>query len=150
MNPKTTLFYDVDTQRDFILPEGKLYVPGAEHLLPQLERLTAFARQWGIRIAGSVDCHLPSDPELLANGGKYPEHCLAGTEGQKKIAVTMPERPLWIKNRPYTVDELQSLLREEGEVYIEKQRFDVFSGNQNTIQVFDTLLHEKEDLVVYG
>jgi nicotinamidase/pyrazinamidase len=150
MNPKTTLFYDVDTQRDFMLPEGKLYVPGAESILPQLEQLTMFARQRGIRIAGSVDCHVPSDPELLANGGEYPEHCMAGTEGQKKVAVTLPKRPLWIKNHPYTADELQFLLRQEGEVYIEKQRFDVFSGNQNAVQVFDALLHEKEDLVVYG
>jgi nicotinamidase/pyrazinamidase len=150
MNPKTTLFYDVDTQRDFMLPEGKLYVPGAKRLFPQLERLTAFARQQGIRIAGSVDCHTPSDPELLANGGDYPEHCMAETEGQKKIAATLPEHPLWIKNRPYAADGLHALLRQEGAVYIEKQRFDVFSGNQNAAQVFDVLLPEKEDLVVYG
>lgn len=150
MSPKTTLFYDVDTQRDFMLPEGKLYVPGAERLFPCLEQLTTFARQQGIPIAGSVDCHTPSDPELLANGGAYPEHCMAGTEGQKKIAATMPERPLWIKNQPYTEDELRSLLSQEGEVYIEKQRFDVFSGNQNAVQVFDVLLHEKDDIVVYG
>lgn len=150
MNPRTTLFYDVDTQRDFMLPEGKLYVPGAERLFPQLERLTAFARRWGIRIAGSVDCHTPSDPELLANGGEYPEHCMAGTEGQQKVTATRPDHPLWIKNRPYTADELQSLLRKEGEVYIEKQRFDVFSGNQNAALVFDLLLQDKDDLVVYG
>jgi nicotinamidase/pyrazinamidase len=150
MNPKTTLFYDVDTQRDFMLPEGKLYIPGAERLFPQLERLTTFARQQGIRIAGSVDCHTPSDPELLANGGEYPEHCMMGTEGQKKVTATLPDHPLWIINRPYTADELQALLRQEGEVYLEKQRFDVFSGNQNASQVLDMLLHGKEDLVVYG
>jgi nicotinamidase/pyrazinamidase len=150
MNPRATLFYDVDTQRDFMLPGGKLYVPGAESILPLLAQLTTFARQHGIQIAGSVDCHTLLDPELLANGGEYPEHCMAGTEGQQKVTVTMPNRPLWIKNRPYTADELQSLLRQGGEVYIEKQRFDVFAGNQNAIHVFDTLLHEKEDLVVYG
>jgi nicotinamidase/pyrazinamidase len=130
MNPKTTLFYDVDTQRDFMLPEGKLYIPGAERLFPQLERLTTFARQQGIRIAA--------------------EHCMAGTEGQRKVTATLPDHPLWIINRPYTADELQALLRQEGEVYLEKQRFDVFSGNQNASQVLDMLLHGKEDLVVYG
>lgn len=150
MDPTTTLFYDVDTQRDFMLPEGKLYVLGAERLFPQLEKLTTFARQRRIRIAGSVDCHAPSDPELLANGGEYPEHCMMGAEGQKKVTVTMPDHPLWIKNRPYTTDELQSLLRQEGEVYIEKQRFDVFAGNQNASRVFDALLQETEDIVVYG
>jgi hypothetical protein len=47
MNPTRTLFYDVDTQRDFLLPEGKLHVSGAERILPQLERLTTFALQQG-------------------------------------------------------------------------------------------------------
>ncbi len=37
-------FWDVDTQADFLLPGGKLYVPGAETLLPNLERLTNEAR----------------------------------------------------------------------------------------------------------
>ena len=150
MKSETTLFYDVDTQRDFMLPEGKLYVPGAESILPRLARLTTFAQQHGIRIVGSVDCHTPSDPELLANGGEYSEHCMEGTEGQKKVTATTPIHPLWILSRPYTTDELRSLLSQEGEVYIEKQRFDVFSGNQNAVRVFDELLWNTKDVVVYG
>lgn len=150
MNQQTTLFYDVDTQRDFMLPGGKLYVPGAERILPQLEKLTHFARQRGIMIAGSVDRHFPGDPELLANGGEYPEHCMSGTEGQKKVEATMPRNPMWIENRQYTPEELHSMFRHEGEIYIEKQRFDVFAGNQNATAVFDSLLRGKEDVIVYG
>jgi nicotinamidase/pyrazinamidase len=150
MNPKTTLFYDVDTQRDFMLPEGKLYVLGAECIFPHLEALTRFGREKGIPIAGSVDRHFPADPELQANGGEYPEHCMNGTEGQKKVRATMPRRPVWIENRDYPPAELQALLRREGEVYIEKQRFDVFAGNCNAAAVFDILLEGKEDVVVYG
>jgi len=150
MKPETTLFYDVDTQRDFMLPEGKLYVPGSESIFPQLVRLTAFARQHGIRVAGSVDCHTSLDPELLANGGDYPEHCMAGTDGQKKVEATLPEHPLWINSCPYSTGELQSFLSQEGDVYIEKQRFDVVSGNQNAARVFDELLRNMEDVVVYG
>jgi nicotinamidase/pyrazinamidase len=150
MNPKTTLFYDVDTQRDFMLPKGKLYVPGAERILPRLETLTTFARQRGIAIAGSVDRHFPGDPELQANGGEYPEHCMNGTEGQTKVDATAPRQPLWIENRDYAAAELQSLLRREGEVYIEKQRVDVFAGNRNATAVFDVLLQRKTDVVVYG
>jgi nicotinamidase/pyrazinamidase len=150
MNPTRTLFYDVDTQRDFLLPEGKLYVPGAERILPQLEQLTIFAQQHGIRLAGSVDRHFPSDPELRRNGGAYPDHCLDGTPGQNKVGATAPLRPRWIENRDYPEAELRALLQEGGEVYLEKQRFDVFAGNRNATAVFDTVLHGKDDVVVYG
>ncbi len=150
MNPATTLFYDIDTQRDFILPGGKLYVPGGERILLQLEVLTRVARQTGVAIAGSVDRHFPTDRELQPNGGAYPEHCMDGTEGQKKVEATTPQRPIWIENRDYAEAELQALLRRDGEVYIEKQDIDLFAGNRNAAQVLDTLLQGKEDIVVYG
>jgi nicotinamidase/pyrazinamidase len=150
MRPRTTLFYDVDTQRDFMEPGGKLYVPGAERIFPQLATLTQCARQHGIPIVGSVDRHRPTDPELLANGGEYPEHCMSDTPGQAKVAVTTPQHAVWIENRVYSESELLTVLRHPGELYIEKQRFDVFAGNQNATRVLDVLLHGKEDVVVYG
>jgi len=150
MKPATTLFYDVDTQKDFMLPTGKLYVPGAERILPQLQELTALARRLGMRIAGSVDRHGPADLELLANGGEYPEHCMNGTDGQKKVDVTIPQQPRWVENRDYAEAELQSLLAGKREVYLEKQRFNVFEGNRNAVRVFDRLLQGVEDVVVYG
>jgi nicotinamidase/pyrazinamidase len=150
MNPATTLFYDIDTQRDFILPGGKLYVPGGERILPQLEELTKVARQTGVAIAGSVDRHFPTDAELQPNGGAYPEHCMDGTVGQEKVESTTPQRPIWIENRDYPAAELQALLRRDGEVYIEKQDIDLFAGNRNAASVLDTLLQGKEDIVVYG
>jgi nicotinamidase/pyrazinamidase len=150
MRPQTTLFYDVDTQRDFMLPEGKLFVPRAETIFPQLATLTLFARQHAIAIAGSVDRHFPSDSELQANGGEYPEHCMSGTTGQAKIDATAPQQPVWIENRIYSETELRELLQRPGEIYIEKQRFDVFTGNCNAARIFDGLLQGKEDIVVYG
>ncbi len=150
MDPAKTLFYDIDTQRDFILPGGKLYVPGAESILPRLEELSNFAYQKGIAIAGSVDRHFPTDSELQPNGGAYPEHCMDGTEGQKKVAATAPQHPIWIENRDYAEAELQALLRSDGEIYIEKQDIDVFVGNRNAAYVLDTLVQGKEDVVVYG
>ena len=39
------ILWEVDTQRDFMLPGGKLYVPGAEKLLPNIEKLTDAARR---------------------------------------------------------------------------------------------------------
>jgi nicotinamidase/pyrazinamidase len=140
----------VDTQRDFLLPDGKLYVPGAERIVGYLATLTMFARQWGITIAGSVDRHFPTDSELRRNGGAYPDHCMDHTAGQQKVPATAPQQPIWIENRDYAELELQTVLQQPGEVYIEKQQFDVFAGNRNAPRVFDILLHGKEDVVVYG
>ena len=41
------IFWEVDAQVDFMLPGGKLYVPGAEKLLPNLRRLTDAATPAG-------------------------------------------------------------------------------------------------------
>ena len=39
------ILWEVDTQADFMLPGGKLYVPGAEKLIPNIKRLADAARQ---------------------------------------------------------------------------------------------------------
>jgi nicotinamidase/pyrazinamidase len=133
-----------------MLPDGKLYVPHAERLLERLELLTTFARRKKIAIAGSVDRHFPTDPELRGNGGEYPNHCMDGSLGQEKVNATAPQQPTWIENRDYPETELCALLQGGGEIYLEKQRFDVFAGNRNAAYVFDTLLRGKDDVVVYG
>ena len=33
-----TVFFDIDTQIDFLYPAGALYVPGAERILPEIGR----------------------------------------------------------------------------------------------------------------
>jgi nicotinamidase/pyrazinamidase len=45
MVSRNLVFWEVDTQKDFMLPGGKLYVPGAERLLPNIQKLTNAARQ---------------------------------------------------------------------------------------------------------
>ena len=54
---RRTIFWDVDTQVDFMLPSGSLHVPGAEVLLPNLGQLTAAARGLGLTIVHSADDH---------------------------------------------------------------------------------------------
>ncbi len=38
------ILWDVDTQVDFMLPDGKLYVPEAEEAIPAMKRLVEAAR----------------------------------------------------------------------------------------------------------
>jgi nicotinamidase/pyrazinamidase len=150
MQPETTIFYDVDTQRDFLLPGGALYVPGAEKIIPALAELTRIARENHIRIVCSVDRHFPGDPELKRNGGKYDDHCMDGTEGQKKIPETEPLNPLLIPNHPLSSEEIQAALNHPGEIVFEKQEFDVFFGNRHARSILRMLLKPYQDIVVYG
>ena len=49
------LFWDVDTQIDFMRPEGKLYVPEAETLEHNLKILNRLAHEHHIPIVASAD-----------------------------------------------------------------------------------------------
>ena len=44
------IFWNVDTQIDFVEPGGKLYVPGAELLKPVWAKILAFAEKNEIRV----------------------------------------------------------------------------------------------------
>lgn len=80
-----TAFLDVDSQLDFVNPAGALYVPGAEHILPAIARLNAYAAARGIPLVSTVDAHAEDDVEFKT----WPPHCVAGTLGQHKPAATL-------------------------------------------------------------
>ena len=58
------VFWEVDIQADFMLPGGKLYVPGAEKLLPNIRRLTDAARQGRVFLVSHGCYHTKDDPEF--------------------------------------------------------------------------------------
>ena len=91
------ILWDVDTQVDFMLPEGKLYVPGAEETAPAMARLVAAARSAGIVHVASADDHELTDPELSESPDyetTYPPHCLRGTRGARKVPETEQVDPV--------------------------------------------------------
>lgn len=145
------IFWDVDTQYDFVMPDGKLYVPGAETIADNLRRLTNYARENGIQICGSVDYHVMSDPEISDDPDlhvTFPPHCLQGAPGQKKVDATKPLNPLWIDNIEYERAKLNEIVaKHRGEILFRKQKFDVFS-NPNVPAVLDII--NPTDIVVYG
>lgn len=127
------IFYDVDTQNDFMNKDGALYVPDAELIKPNLKLLTDYAAKNNIQVLASVDNHYgtevfkDSEGELARWGGPFPDHCMNGTLGQRKIAETDPS----LTNA----------------VLIEKQSYDVFTNPaiEPMLQAMDV-----KKAVVYG
>lgn len=142
-----TVFYNVDTQSDFMNPNGALYVPNAVDIIPNLKALTEYAREHEIRVLGSVDAHAEKDAEMQANGGPFPFHCMVGTPGQKHVPETEPKRPLFVQNREYDEFELEQVLAHESEIFFEKQHYDVFT-NTNASKMLESVCERK--VVVYG
>lgn len=122
MISRSVIFWDVDTQADFMLPGGKLYVPGAEKLIPNMKRLTDAARHGRVLIVGDADAHTPDDPEFK----RFPPHCVRGTPGAKIIAETRAEKVLVIPSRAGAA--IPKDLSEFQQVILEKQTLDVFDN----------------------
>lgn len=148
---KTTIFWDVDTQVDFMLSSGKLYVAGSEEIIPALGRLTEYAHAHGIRIIASADEHMAGHRELSSQPDwkqTFPEHCMQGTAGQQKIAETRLDNPLVIEPAPQDPAALAARVRaHRGDILFHKHWFDVFS-NPNVLPVVDALAPDA--IVLYG
>ena len=145
------IFWDVDTQYDFMRSDGKLYVPDAEHIIPNLKRLTDYAHGHHIRIVASADDHQPGHRELSDHPDfkqTFPQHCMHGTPGQKKIAETALRDPLVIEPDPEDPGRLAERVRtHRGDILFHKHWFDVFT-NPNVLPAVDALA--PEDIVLYG
>jgi nicotinamidase/pyrazinamidase len=145
------IFWDVDTQYDFMRAAGRLYVPEAEAIIPSLQGLTDYAHRHGIPIVASADAHAASDPEISdAPDWKttFPPHCLRGSSGARKIPETALRNPLVIGPARVRTMALADRVRQHGgDILFLKQRFDVFT-NDNVLTVLDVLA--PQDVVLYG
>jgi nicotinamidase/pyrazinamidase len=145
------LFWDVDTQHDFMKSDGKLYVQGSEEIIPVLKRLTDYAHRKGIRIIASADDHVAGHRELSTSPDwkeTFPDHCMRGTPGQEKIAETRLRNPLVIE--PERQDPAALAVRvkhHDGDILFHKHWFDVFT-NPNVLPVVDALAPTR--IVLYG
>jgi nicotinamidase/pyrazinamidase len=145
-----TVFWDVDTQVDFMRPDGALHVPGAESIVGRLARLTDHARANGIPIVHTADDHELGDDELAEEGADFrdtfPPHCLRGTAGAERIPETAPPRGTpevaW-DGRGFD----PAAVAGASEVLVHKKRFDVFS-NPAAPKLLDALA--PGTIVVYG
>ena len=139
------VLWDVDTQFDFMYPHGKLYVPGAVHTIPAMQRLVDAARASGIVHVASADDHELTDAEIADEPdflNTYPPHCLRGTRGALKIPETEQEDPV-----PLTLELLPERYLDGREFLILTKTFDVFT-NPNTDVLLDRL--DPDEVVVFG
>jgi nicotinamidase/pyrazinamidase len=148
---RAVIFWDVDTQHDFMDADGKLYVPGAERIKPRLRELTDYAHARGVQIVASSDDHQQDHVELSDTPDfreTFPEHCMHGTRGAEKIAETALRSPLVIEPEAMPHETLVRRLSDhEGDVLLRKHRFDVFS-NPNTAGLLEAF--EPTEVVLYG
>lgn len=129
-----TVFFDIDTQIDFLFPAGALYVPGAERILPIIAQLNRQATA----LVSTMCAHTENDAEFK----QWPPHCIAETVGQLKPAATLRERRIVIPNRAVdlAIDGAEQLI-------LEKQQLNLFT-NPNLPRLLELLA--ADEYVVYG
>src|SRR5882724_11646337 len=96
MVSRNLVLWEVDAQADFMLPGGKLYVPGAEKLLPNIRRLTDAAREDKVFLVSHGCYHAEDDPEFSI----FPPHCVKGTHGSKLVPEALTDRVATVANEP--------------------------------------------------
>jgi nicotinamidase/pyrazinamidase len=133
-----TVFFDIDTQIDFLFPAGALYAPGAEKVLPAVAKLNRYAAAHGIPVVSSMDAHSENDPEFR----DWPHHCVVDTVGQQKPVSTLLERRVLVPNAPC---DLKLTLIDQ--ILLEKQTFSALS-NQHFALLLDNFAAER--YVIYG
>jgi nicotinamidase/pyrazinamidase len=133
-----TIFFDIDSQLDFLYPAGALYVPGAERIVPAIARLNRYAAAHGIPVVSTADAHAENDAEFQF----WPPHCVAGTTGQHKADTTLLEKRVLVPNR-----ECGLALDGAQQIIVEKQHVDVFTA-RNLARIVEHFAAER--FVVYG
>jgi len=144
------IFWDVDTQVDFVEPSGRLYVPGAAEIRPALERLVDAIRAAKLVHVASADDHELTDPEISDAPdfrNTYPPHCLRGTRGAEKILETKQRDPLPLSLVPFPPGLVPGLVEGRREILLLKKNFNVFT-NPNTEPLLDAL--DPDQIVVFG
>jgi nicotinamidase/pyrazinamidase len=137
-----TVFFDIDTQLDFLYPAGALYVPGAERIVRAIARLNRHAAQRGIPVVSTADAHLEDDVEFKT----WPRHCVAGTIGQHKAESTLLEKRVVIPNRACDLAGAMGT-GDAQQIVVEKQTVDAFAV-PNLSRILDRLAADR--YVIYG
>ncbi len=141
---ETVLFFDIDTQCDFLNKRGGLPVPGADTIIANLKKLTQTAASAHIPVVSSLDTHRKDDPEFKEFGS----HCVKNTRGHRKVKETRLKNAKVIPaKKMYSFLELKAFVRKYPQIILEKNILNVFS-NPNTHNLLEALFPDRT--YVYG
>ena len=142
MPSREYVFWEVDVQADFMLPGGKLYVPGAEKLLPNIRKLTDAARRGEVFLVSHGDFHPANDPEFE----HFPPHCLKGTAGAELVPEALTDNFVRVENDVNA--KLPEDLFQYRQIVLEKQTLDIFESLHADALV--QRLGDAAEFVVFG
>jgi len=142
MQSRDYILWEVDVQADFMLPGGKLYVPGAEKLLPNIRKLTDAARRDEVFLVSHGCFHTANDPEFK----QFPPHCVKGTAGAEFVPEALAEKFVRVENDVRA--KLPEDLSKYQQIILEKQTLDVF-GSRHADELVERLGNAAE-FVVFG
>jgi len=125
-----TVFFDIDTQIDFLYPAGALYVPGAEAIVDRVAALNRWATANGVPVISTMDAHSEDDAEFR----QWPPHCVVETTGQHKPSSTLCEKRVIVPNRPSDL----AIVEGTSQVIVEKQTLNCFD-NVNLLALLNKL-----------
>lgn len=142
MPSRDYVFWEVDVQADFMLPGGKLYIPGAEKLLPNIRKLTDAARRGEVFLVSHGDFHSANDPEFK----QFPPHCVKGTAGAELVPDALTDKVVRVENDAKS--KLPGDLSKYQQVILEKQTLDIFESQHANDLV--ERLGDAAEFVVFG
>ncbi|MEJ2704957.1 MAG: isochorismatase family protein [Sedimentisphaerales bacterium] len=146
-----TIFWDVDSQFDFMKPEGKLYVPGAETIIPKVSEVRRFALEGGYSMIADIDWHSRDNSEISDTPDfkeTFPPHCMAGEPGAERVGFLGSVPIQYIDIDEMDVEAIRALIRDEQfHVVIRKESLNVFD-NPNAEKLVS--LVKPKRVIVFG
>ena len=113
------ILVDIDTQKDFLLADGKACIRNHRRVLAHIRRVMAWARTRNIPIISTAEVY-PDN-----NGESTVDYCIDGTEGQKKIHYTLfNDRVTFVADG--NTDLPRDMLRRYKQIILNKRCVDPF------------------------
>ena len=137
------VFLIIDMQNDFIAPGAPIECPGGRDIIPNIQKMRAWAKANGVPVFYTKEAHRPQKVDFgLELERSEPEHCLEGTPGIEIVADLAPddEDYVIIKRRysAYYLTDLEILLRGL------KRNVVIIAGAATNVCVYATALETQQ------